>query len=55
MDLNELLSRHQIALIRANDYGAPEAPPANAVGHYADLLSELRANLGVARYAGACA
>ena len=54
MDLNELLSRHQIALIRANDNGEAKAPPANGVGHYAELLFELRANLGVANYAEAC-
>ena len=53
MDLNELLSRHQIALIRADEDGAALAAPAHAVGHYAELLAKLRARLGVANYAGA--
>lgn len=54
MDLNELLSRHQIALIRANDNGVAEAPCPNAVAHFAGLLSEFRADLGVPTYAEAC-
>ncbi|MGH6786322.1 MAG: hypothetical protein ACREBO_05785 [Novosphingobium sp.] len=50
MDLNELLFRHQVALIRA---GQAAASRCNPVAHYAGLLRELRARLGVATYAGA--
>lgn len=51
MDLNSLLSEHQIALIRADQHaGAGQSPDRAAISALSERIRRLRGLLGVAHY-----